>query len=226
VAMNRRPKRAVRHTDRPGSGTIASRQAVPERRDPEQRDRALTSSTDPLGPLIGATYEVAMRTLGEVAPASSYQALARLSGHLAAMQRAVYPVAGRRLGEGKQLLAACLAEAREAEWALRLLECRLAGEASTASRDLQVVHTWLAQCLDAYQSAEMSLLMQLEERLTVTELEQLALGYCAALARAPTRPHPGGPRTGWPGRIAFALHAFWDRVLDTVDCRPGVGRVR
>jgi hypothetical protein len=175
--------------------------------------------------LIAATYDVTTGSLGEGAPAWGYRAVARLSGHLAAVQRAVYPVARRRLGDNLHLLEDCRALARKTQWALRLLECRLAGEVTAAGHEAGTVHAWLGQCLDAYRSAERVMVAGVEERLTTRECEQLALAYRAALARAPTRPHPRGPRAGWPGRIAFRLHASWDRVLDAVDSRPGVPRL-
>ena len=79
------------------------------------------------------------------------------------------------------------------------------------------------QCLDAYQSAERVLVTGVEERLTAREREQLALGYRAALAGAPTRPHPRtARRLARPNRIP-APH-LWDGVLDAVDSRPGVTR--
>jgi len=140
------------------------------------------------------------------------------------MQRAVYPAASRRHGENQHLLKECRARARETGWALRLLECHLAGEAAAVGREPGTVQAHLGQCLDAYQSAERALVTGMEERLTASESEQLALGYRAALARAPTRPHPRGPHAGWPGQIAFRLHAFWDGVLDAIDSRPGVAR--
>jgi hypothetical protein len=140
------------------------------------------------------------------------------------MQRIVYPVASRRLGDNQHLLKECRAHAREAAWALRFLECHLAGCTTAVGRELETVHDGVGQCLDAYRSAERVLVAWMEERLTALESEQLARGYRAAVARAPTRPHPRGPHTGWPGRIAFRLHSFWDGFLDAVDSRPGVTR--
>lgn len=80
----------------------------------------------------------------------------------------------------------------------------------------------MEQCLDEYRSAEQALIVWVQEWLTARECEQLARGYRAALARAPTRPHPRGSHAGWPGWIAFRLHVIPDRVLDGVDSRPGV----
>lgn len=157
-------------------------------------------------------------------PMTGYKAIARLSGHLAAMWRAVYPHADGRPGADAQLRADCLSRAREVEWALRLLQGQLSGEASTMDWPAEATLTLLAQRLDDYRSAERALVTRLEARLAEERREQLARKYRRALGRAPTRPHPRSPRSGPMGCIGFWLHGRWDRFLDTVDCRPGVGR--
>jgi hypothetical protein len=197
--------------------------ALPEPRDGHRAGQALTISNGPIGALVAATYEEAVRST-DGAPVWGYRAVARLSGHIAAMQRAVYPAAGRRLGDDRQLLQRCRAEARETGWALRVLQSHLTGDGAIVAREPGTVQLWLEECLDEYRSAEQALIGWMQEQLTTLECEHLALGYRAALRRAPTRPHPRGPHSGWPGRIAFRLHVFWDGVLDGVDSRPGVGR--
>jgi hypothetical protein len=196
-----------------------------ERREGHFPDRALTSRNGQIAQLIEAAYGSTPQRRGESAPlAWGHPAVARLSGHLAAMQRTVYPAARRRLGEDLHLLRECRAHARETGWALRLLHCHLAGDGAAGGRKPENVHGWLEHCLDRYRPAERALVARMEERLTAGEREQLAHGYHAALVRAPTRPHPRGPHTGWPGRVAFRLHGFWDGVLDAMDSRPGGAR--
>jgi hypothetical protein len=188
-------------------------------------DRGMSSRNGQITQLIEAAYRAPPQRSGEGAPlAWGHPAVVRLSGHLAAMQRTVYPVARRRLGGDLSLLQECRAHARETGWALRLLHCHLAGDGAAAGRKPEHVHGWLEQCLAGYRPAERALVARMEDRLTAGEREQLALGYRAALDRAPTRPHPRGPHTGWPGRLAFRLHAFWDGVLDGIDSRPGATR--
>ncbi len=225
MAVNRFSIRAqaVQGSESPGPSETAGPPAVPEPRDSDHPDGAVGARADHIAAIIKTTYDSALGIPGEAAPADGFQTLARLSGHLAAMHRAVYPVASHRLGENQHLLKECRAQARETAWALRLLECRLAGESATAGHELDTVHARLGQRLDAYQSAERRLVAGVKEQLTAREGEQLALRYRAALGRAPTRPHPRGPQAGWPGRIAFRLHAFWDGVLDAIDSRPGAG---
>ena len=182
------------------------------------------TASRPLATFIDAT-ENAVRTAHDGDdPITGYKAIARLSGHLAAMWHTVYPWADRQPGEDGQLRAACLRYAREVEWALRLLQCHRAGEASAIGWPTAAVLTLLAQRLDEYRSAERALVAWLEDQLTPEGREELAGKYRRALTRAPTRPHPRCLRTGPLARVAFWLHGRWDRFLDEVDCRPGMGR--
>jgi hypothetical protein len=180
---------------------------------------------DPITVLVEAAYDTTpLRSGGSAPVAWGHPAVARLSGHLAVMQRTVYPAARRRPGADLHLLRDCRAHARETGWALRLLHGHLAGETIAAGREPEAVHGWLHQCLAGYRPAERALVAWMEERLSAGEHEHLARVYRSALARAPTRPHPRGPHAGWPGRFAFRLHAFWDGVLDGVESRPGAAR--
>ena len=85
----------------------------------------------PLATFIGATHGAVHEVLD--VPDRGYRAIARLSGHLAAMWRTVYPSAASQPGGGGPLRAACLRRAREVEWTLRHLECQLSGEVAAAS---------------------------------------------------------------------------------------------
>ena len=117
----------------------------------------------------------------------------------------------------------CLTRGREVEWTLRLFQCQLSGEVSAVGRSATAVLTMLAQRLDSYRSAERALVTWLEDQLAAEGREKLARKYRRALTHAPTRPHPRCPRTGPLGQAGFWLHGRWDRVLDTMDSRPGVG---
>jgi len=175
----------------------------------------------PLATFIGATHD-AVHEVPEV-PERGYRAMARLSGHLAAMWRTVYPRAAGQPGAGGPLRAACLHRAREVEWVLRHLECQLSGDISGAGLPLAATRAALARRLDSYQAAERALVSWLEDQLDAEHQEKLARKYRRALGRAPTRPHPRCARSGPLGRAAFWLHGRWDRFLDAVDSRPGVG---
>jgi len=177
----------------------------------------------PLAAGIGATQGAVGEVQDVDEPMVGYQAIARLSGHLAAMWRTVYPHADDHVGTDGQLRTVCLDRARELEWALRLLECQLSGCVSVAGRPPAAALVVLAQRLDSYWSAERVLVAWLEDQLASEGRERLAGRYRRSLTHAPTRPHPRCPRTGPLRHVAFWLHGRWDRLLDTMDSRPGVG---
>ena len=79
------------------------------------------------------------------------------------------------------------------------------------------------QRLDSYWPAERALVTWVEDQLPTESREKLARKYRRALTHAPTRPHPRCPRTGPLCHASFWLHSGWDRMLDTMDSRPGVG---
>jgi hypothetical protein len=177
----------------------------------------------PLSVFIDATQGAVREVLDLDEPEMGYVAIARLSGHLAAMWRTVYPQADGQLGADGKLRTVCLSHAREVEWTLRLLECQLSGEASATGLPVLAVSAVLAQRLGSYVLAERALVTWLEDQLAAEGREELARKYRRVLTRAPTRPHPHCPRSGPLCRAAFWLHSRWDRLLDTMDSRPGVG---
>ena len=177
----------------------------------------------PLAAGIGATQGAVGQVQAVDEPEVGYRAIARLSGHLAAMWRTVYPHADGHVGTDGQLRAVCLDRAREVEWALRLLQCQLSGCVSAVGRPPAAVLIMLTQRLDSYRSAEQVLVTWLEDQLPAEGRERLAEKYRRSLTHAATRPHPRSPRTGALRHVAFWLHGRWDRLLDTMDSRPGVG---
>lgn len=202
------------------------------RRPPEDKEPQLTlmnptgraagpGTADALRSFAESSYAVAANALSDADAWLGYRALAQLSGHLAVVRRAVCPAAGRRLGRGDSLAAACRAEALRAEWALRLFECWLAGDAQAVRFPADTVRALLEERLGSYRAAERVLLARLADRIPHAEHARLAQRYRALLAAAPTRPHPRSPRAGQFGRLAFRLQGAWDRVLDTMDSRPG-----
>ena len=179
-----------------------------------------TATGRPLSAFIDTVRDAVKELPGIAEPETGYRVIARLSGHLAAMWRTVYPSAA---GE-RQLRAECLGRARAVEWALRRLECRLAGDVSAAGLPVAAVSAALAQHLDGYWPAERALVARVEDRSAAEGMHTLARDYRRALAHGPTRPHPRCPRSGPLGPAAFWLHRHWDRVLDTMDSRAGVGQ--
>ena len=169
-----------------------------ERREGHFPDRVPSSRNGQIAQLIEAAYGAAPQRRGEGAPlAWGHPAVARLSGHLAAMQRTVYPAARGRLGEDLNLLRECRAHARETGWALRLLHCHLAGDGAAGGRQPENVHGWLEHCLDGYRAAERALVAWMEERLT-------SRGARATGPRLPRRAGPGAHSPA-PARTAHRL---------------------
>ena len=183
-----------------------------------------STASRPLAAFIDATQHAVQEVLDVAEPQAGYLAIARLSGHLAAMWRAVYPSADGQSGADGPLRAVCLSRAREVERTLRLLECQLSGAAFAVGRPVTSVPTLLAQQLASYRSAEQALVTAVEDQLAIDGREKLAREYGHALRRAPTRPHPWCPRSGPLCHLAFWLRSRGDRLLDTVDARPGAGR--
>ncbi len=180
---------------------------------------------DALQVLAEAGYAAAFVELADPDPFTGYRAVARLSGHLAVTRRAVLPAARHWLtadhDRERALAAACLAGARQIEWALRLLEGRLAGEACAARLSLDDVLAMLDRRLTGYRTAERALLAALRDRMPGPEHDRLARRSRSLLPAAPTRPHPRCPRSRLLGPLAFRFLGGWDRLLDTLDSRPG-----
>jgi hypothetical protein len=199
---------------------------------PNQRECAVTANQvlpgsatrQPLSAFLDTIRDAVGEVPEVVEPDTGYQMIARLSGHLAAMRRSVYPSAAGQHDRERRLRAECLNRARAVEWTLRLLECRLAGDVAAAKVSVPAVSTVLARHLEGYWPAERALVASVEDRSAAEAMEKLARHYRRALTRGPTRPHPRCPRSGTPGLIALWLHGRWDRVLDTMDSRAGVGR--
>jgi hypothetical protein len=179
--------------------------------------RPLSAFLDTIRDAVGEVPEI-------VEPEAGYPMIARLSGHLAAMRRSVYPSAAGQHDRERRLRAECLNRARAVEWTLRLLEGRLGGDVAAAKVSVPAVSEVLARHLDGYWPAERALVASVEDRSAVEAMEELARRYQRALTRGPTRPHPRCPRSGARGLIALWLHGRWDRVLDTMDSRAGLGR--
>ena len=173
---------------------------------------------------VEATHGAVTDQLAIVTQESGYRAIARLSGHLAAMRRGVYTPLRRHRDCTRDLVGTCCTEGRRLEWALRLLQCQLSGDMFAMRLGTEVVDAQLSRQLDTYRTAERALAAWIDEQMPADHRRGLVGRYLRCLARAPTRPHPRGPHTGLGHVVAFGFHSFWDRFLDTTDSRPGVGR--
>ena len=173
---------------------------------------------------IDTTRDAVHEVLDAAEAFTRHKAIARMSSHLAAMSRTVYPHAAGQFGPAAQLREVCLRRGREVEWTMRGLECHMAGEMYAAGRPHTAVSSALGQRLDSYWPAERELVGWVEDQLSPGDRDKLAHAYWRALAHAPTRPHPRSPRSGPLRHAAFWWHGRWDRLLDGVDSRAGVGR--
>jgi hypothetical protein len=177
-----------------------------------------------LAAAAGATHAAALEEFAIGTVESEYKAIARLSVHLAAMRRGIYTPGRHRSAAPKELTMACRVAARRLEWALWLLQSRLAGDITGVRQSSHEIYTHVDQCLDSYLPADRALAAWMDSQLPAGNRRRLAEGYLRCLAHAPTRPHPRSPQGATGYRMAFTFHRRWDRLLDTVDGRPGVGR--
>jgi hypothetical protein len=178
----------------------------------------------PLATFADTTRDAVHEVLDDADLHTRYKGIARLSGHLAVMCRTVFPQAGREPGIGVELKMECLSRSRELLWTMRGLECHLSGCTSAAGRPVLAVSTALGRQLDGYWPAERALVGCVEDQLSPADRDRLAHAYWRALGQAPTRPHPRCPRSGPMRHVTFWWHGRWDRLLDGVDSRAGVGR--
>jgi hypothetical protein len=152
-------------------------------------------------------------------PGAPLDAVVWLSAHLAAVARAITPVATRRLKESTVVLREANRRDLELERMLRIAERRHSGDVLASGLDSEHVRAALVSRLDAHAELEHAWLAALADRLDEREQAQLAESYLEALVKAPTRPHPHLPHHGVVGAIAFRVDAVRDRVLDTMDSR-------
>jgi hypothetical protein len=159
-----------------------------------------------------------------VGPDPAYQdAIALLSGHLAALEREVYPLARRLLPEHRHEIALQLRHTQELERLLRALQQRVNGDSLAMEFDLATLHRQLLTVLERHAGEEHELLEELHGHASAEQWQRFVGGWQAAVAHAPTRPHPHVPHRGWAERMAFWFTATWDRLLDAADARivPG-----
>lgn len=142
-----------------------------------------------------------------------------LSAHLAAVERAVHPVALRHLPDGAERLRAQRATAHALQHTLFLLDRRLTGDTRTSRIAVDRLVVRVREQLDAHTAGEHDLLAALAAALPEPRSRTLADAYAAASAHAPTRPHPFTPDRRGLRALAFHVDAVVDRVRDLLDNR-------
>src|SRR3954447_5764907 len=150
---------------------------------------------------------------------SPLDAVVWLSAHLAAVGRAITPVATRRLGETAAVRREAHRRDLELERMLRIAERRHSGDVLASGLDSERLRTSIIARVDAHAQIEHARLAALADLLDEDEQRRLAEAYLDALVKAPTPPHPHPPPHGVAGAIAFRVDAVRDRLLDTMDSR-------
>jgi hypothetical protein len=141
-----------------------------------------------------------------------------LSEHVANLDRVIYPVAARHLPAGGALRDQ-RHRGRTLALLLRRLHAQLSGDGSAAVEDVPSLRRAVLTALREYTAGEQELTGLLRTALSAQQWEQMTASYDSRLRSGPTRPHPHAPRTGLAGRLAYALSARIDRVLDVLDSR-------
>jgi hypothetical protein len=150
--------------------------------------------------------------------------VAVLSGHLAAVEAVLYPVARQRLDRGRAVVAAHQRLARRIERRMRLIEGRFYGDAYAIDRRVEPLQRQLAPLVLAYRGSEMDLARRLDATLTTAQRRAVAESFAAAIEHAPTRPHPYTPHSRWLAKFVFRVCALCDSAFDVLDNRRVPGR--
>jgi hypothetical protein len=141
--------------------------------------------------------------------------VAWLSAHIAALDRAVYPVAKHALPDGPAVVAMHRDITARLARTLRVIERRHSGDVLAAGLNSDRLFASLRILVDEHHLAESQLVDRLVDTLSPTEQDELIASYESALEHAPTRPHPHLSR----GALMFRIDGLRDRILDAMDGR-------
>lgn len=142
-----------------------------------------------------------------------------LCAHLAAVERAVHPVALRGLSDGAERVRAQRRTAHALQHTLFLLDRRLTGDTRTSRIAVDRLVVRIRQQVDEHSAGEHELTAALAAVLPEAESRALAKAYATASAHAPTRPHPFTPDRRGMRALAFHVDGVVDRVRDLLDNR-------
>ncbi|HEX3824959.1 MAG TPA: hypothetical protein VHV79_10895 [Mycobacteriales bacterium] len=143
------------------------------------------------------------------------EVVAWLSAHLAALERAVYPVVRHQLPDGQRLVDQHREIAAQLTRVLRVIERHHSGDALASGLSSARLTGNLRSLIAEHHLAETLLLDRLAKSMTGVEQLSLVGAYESALEHAPTRPHPHLSRGG----LMFRLDGLRDRILDVMDGR-------
>jgi hypothetical protein len=159
--------------------------------------------------------EAEAERLLDTAGTAPLDVVAWLSAHIAAMERAVYPVARDDLPDGQQILARLREITGRLTRTLRVVERRHSGDVLASGLSSERLFQSLRALVDEYHVAENQLVDRLVDTLSPPAQADLIMAYETALEHAPTRPHPHLHRGG----LMFRLDGLRDRILDAMDGR-------
>lgn len=162
-----------------------------------------------------STAEIEAQRLLHTDDVPPLDAVVWLSAHLAAMERAVYPVVRRKAPGGKAIVAKQHDVVTQLVKVLRATERHHSGDVLASGLSRTRMADMLSVLIDEHLEVESELFDGLDAELSGAEQIALIGAYERALEHAPTRPHPHFHR----GAVMFKLDALRDRVLDTMDGR-------
>ena len=212
--------RSRRHHD--GSGDQANGSATVSLSDMIKRAHGTVRTSIALIPAADTASHV--RVMDGYDTEDAYDGeVATLSGHLAAVETVLYPVARRRLDGGRDEVAAQQRLSRRIERLMRLIEGHFYGEVHAIDMQVEPLQRQLAQLVDTSRRSELDLARRLDATLTTAQRRAVEEDFAAAIKHAPTRPHPYTPHTRGLARFAFHVCSVWDRAFDVMDNRhvPG-----
>lgn len=145
--------------------------------------------------------------------------LAATSRHLAAVDEVLLPIVRKRLPDGPDRVHEYLQQARHLEVAMVLLKARLYGEAQTVRLPWPRVWRDVRTELEGHNEVERRMVSDLLPNLETEEHSALAHSVYRSEIKAPTRPHPFLPHTGFFGSVARKLWGTADRFWDAAQGR-------
>lgn len=151
--------------------------------------------------------------------ANSLAAVTWSSAHLAAAERALYPVAARALDHGRVRVREQRALDQDLQHQLWRLDRRLTGDVHLRMAPIDELEDAVRVGLREHADGEHALVDGLRRELAPEQQRELAERLAQALVRAPTRPHPHTPHGAWTGGLGFWFGGLVDRQRDVMDSR-------
>lgn len=174
---------------------------------------------DELTTAVEPAHDQAMRALTD-SDGPSLVAVAWLAAHLGASEAVIEPLARRHRAASGTELRDQQRRNRQLHRELRALEQALAGDQLAARINVAACRDRIVRLLAEHAAAEHPLLERLARNMGAEETAVAARRYRAALASAPTRPHPHLPHA--MPVISSALRraaSVRDHALDVMDAR-------